>query len=150
VRSFSSILIVAMSFSLWSYATGQSKICEAAKILPPGSPPQNMSVYTEPPFHVEVERDRKDGTRFILTNWYQLPLAAYVEEITPVPDGQEGGVQHGFHVVDDLIRNGGLLAAIPQNLSTINAVSHNQGRADAQPSIAAVCGMTVSPTVPPS
>lgn len=146
--SFSSTLIVAMSFSLWSYATDQSKPCEAAKIPPPGSSPRNMGVYTQPPFHVEVERDRKDGTRFILTNHYQVPLAAYVEEITPVPDGQEGGVQHWFHVVDALIRNGELLAAIPENLSTIRGVTHNQGRADAQLGIAAVVwedGLTYGP-----
>lgn len=148
MRSFSSTLIVAMSFSLWLYATGQSKPCEAAKIPPPGSSPRNMGVYTQPPFQVEVERDRKDGTRFILTNHYQVPLAAYVEEITPVPDGPEGGVPHGFHVVDALIRSAELYASIPENLSTIRGVTHNQGRADAQPSIAAVVwedGLTYGP-----
>lgn len=97
-----------------------------------------MGVYTRPPFHVEVERDRKDGTRFLLQNQYQMPLTAYVEEITPVPDGQPGGVEHRFHVVDALIRTAELLWPVPENLYTMNSVSHNVGREDAQPSIAAV------------
>ncbi len=107
-----------------------------------------MGVLTRPPFHVEVERDRKDGTRFILTNWYRVPLTAYVEEITPVPNRQDGGVEHRFHTVDALIRNGELLWPIPQNLKTIHYVSHNAGRADAQPSIAAAVwedGLTYGP-----
>ena len=107
-----------------------------------------MEVFTHPPFDIEVERDGKYGTRFILTNWYQLPLTAYVEEITPVPDGHEGGIEHRFHLVDALIRNGELLSPIPENLSTIHGVSHNAGRADAQPSIAAVVwedGLTYGP-----
>jgi hypothetical protein len=97
-----------------------------------------MAVFTHPPFHVEVERDRKDGTRFLLTNNYQVPLTAYAEEITPAPDGQQGGVEHRFHMVDALIRNGELLSPIPENLSTMQYVSHNQGREDAQPSVVAV------------
>lgn len=97
-----------------------------------------MGVFTHPPFHVEVERNRKDGTRFILTNQYQEPLTAYVEEITPVPDGRQGGMEHRFHLVDALIRNGELMWPIPENLSTMHYVSHNQGREDAQPGIAAV------------
>ena len=65
-----------------------------------------------------------------------------------MPDGQEGLVQHRFHVIDALIRNGELLAPIPENLSTINGVSHNLGRADAQPGVAAVVwedGLTYGP-----
>ncbi len=107
-----------------------------------------MGVFSRPPFHVEVERDRKDGTRFILTNQYQVPLTAYVEEITPVPDGQQGGVEHRVRVVDALIRNGELLSPIPENLSTMHYVSHNLGRKDAQPGIAAVVwedGLTYGP-----
>ncbi len=141
-------LLVAASLSLWTPATAQTKPCEAAKTPPPGSPGRNRSIYTRPPFHVEVESDREFGTRFILTNEYQLPITAYVEEITPVPDGQEGGVEHRFHLVDALIRNGELLWPIPENLSTIHGVSHNSGRADAQPSIAAVVwedGLTYGP-----
>lgn len=107
-----------------------------------------MAVFTHPPFHVQVERDRKNGTRFILTNLYRSPLTAYVEEITPVPGGQEGGVEHRFHQVDALNRDGELLSPIPENLSSIHGVSHNAGRADAQPSIAAVVwedGLTYGP-----
>jgi hypothetical protein len=107
-----------------------------------------MGVFSHPPFHVEIERDRKDGTRFILTNQYQVPLTAYVEEITPVPDGQQGGVEHRLHVVDALIRNGELLSSIPENLSTMHYVSHNLGREDAQPGVAAVVwedGLTYGP-----
>jgi hypothetical protein len=107
-----------------------------------------MGVFTHPPFHVEVERDRKDGTRFLLQNRYQMPLTAYVEEITPVPDGQPGGVEHRFHVVDALIRSAELLWPVPENLYTANGVSHNVGRADAQPSVAAVVwedGLTYGP-----
>lgn len=147
MRTFSFALIVAMSFSLWSYATGQTKPCEAANV-PPHSPPRNMGVFSRPPFYVEFERDRKGGTRFVLTNQYQVPLTAYVEEITPVPDEQQGGVEHRFHVVDALIRSGELLSPIPENLSTMHYVSHNLGREDAQPSVAAVVwedGLTYGP-----
>jgi hypothetical protein len=136
-----------MSFSLWSYATGQTKPCEAAKV-PPHSPPRNMGVFSRPPFHVEVERDRKDGTRFILTNQYQVPLTAYVEEITPVADGRQGGVEHRFQVVDALIRTAELFSPIPGNLSTMHYVSHNLGREYAQPGVAAVVwedGLTYGP-----
>jgi hypothetical protein len=65
-----------------------------------------------------------------------------------VPDGQQGGVEHRFHVVDALIRNGELLSPIPENLSTMHYVSHNLGREDAQPSVAALVwedGLTYGP-----
>ncbi len=107
-----------------------------------------MGVFSRPPFHVEVERDRKDGTRFILTNQYQVPLTAYVEEITPVADGRQGGVEHRFQVVDALIRTAELFSRIPETLSTMHYVSHNLGREDAQPGVAAVVwedGLTYGP-----
>lgn len=135
--SVSPAIIAALSVVLSCYSTGQTQPCPAAKMPPRGSPPRDISVFRRPPFHVEVERDRKDGTRFILTNNYQEPLTAYVEEITPVPDGKEGGVQHHFHIVDALIRTTELVSPIPYGLSTINYVSRNVGRADAKPGIAA-------------
>jgi|GEM_PF-4894330 len=141
-------LILAILLSAAINAGSQTAPCKSQKIPPKYPPHPNSKDFTTPPFHVEVERDGKNGTRFILTNEYRFPLTAYVEEITPVPDGQEGGVEHGFYVVDGLDPSGDLMSPISFGLSTIRGVSHNVGRPDAQPGVAAVVwddGLTFGP-----
>jgi hypothetical protein len=132
------VLFLGAYFSLATGIWGQAAPCESRKITPRHPPIRDSSIFARPPFNLEVERDGRHGTRFILTNEYRLPLTAYVEEITPVPDGQEGGVEHHFHVVDGLDPSGELMSPIPFGLSLVRGVSHNVGRADAQPGIAAV------------
>ena len=64
-----------------------------------------------------------------------------------MPDGQEGGVEHRFHLVDALNRDGELLWPIPENLSTIHGVSTMQ--AERMPNLVSPrwCGRTGSLTV---
>jgi len=141
-------LILAISLSVAIHAPSQAVPCKSQKIPPKYPPHPSAKDFTTPPFHVEVERDGKNGTRFILTNEYRVPLTAYVEEITPVPDGQEGGVEHVFYLVDGLDPSGDLMSPIPFGLSTIRGISHNAGRADAQPGVAALVwedGLTIGP-----
>ena len=143
-----SALILAIFLSFAMNAGSQTAPCNSQNILPKHQLHPNSEDFTKPPFHVDVERDGKSGTRLILTNEYRLPLTAFVEEITPVPDGQEGGVEHGFYLVDGLEPSGDLMSPIPLGLSTIRGVSHNAGRADAQLGVAAVVwedGLTYGP-----
>jgi hypothetical protein len=96
VHHLPSALILAIFLSVAMNAGSQTTPCNSQNILPKHQLHPNSEDFTKPPFHVEVERDGKSGTRLILTNEYRLPLTAFVEEITPVPDGQEGGVEDGL------------------------------------------------------
>jgi hypothetical protein len=116
-------LILAACLLVVSEPWSQAGPCEAPK---PGFR-HVLSMHFEnrdtAPLHFEVELDRKNGPRTILTNLHSAPLTAYVEQIMPVPSQQPQHIGAGFRVVDALLRSG-LLSPVPRGLSVIGSVEH--------------------------